>query len=352
MANILRTITLTSDPGSAGPLYDVYYSTDCINYTICTDGSSVSLPTVGSTANVTFPDTTICIKLINLSSGCGANFVIETLSNIIFDYLVVAGGGGGGTGTGGGGGAGGLKSGSFYPASETLNVVVGLGGAIGVNGQTSSISSSFNGLISTLGGGFGGYGSTLSPYGTGSIGGSGGGGTGGVNETTISGSLGTIGQGFNGGTGVQTQGTSQCAGGGGGALKSGSSGTPGNTGTAGNGGSGSQWLDGNYYAGGGGGWYSGNGDKAGIGGIGGGGRGAAELEAIAVTGSANTGGGGGGGQLTGTYIAKAGGSGVVKLRYPSAFSASISAGLTASTVTTGSYKITSFTSGSGTVTFS
>jgi hypothetical protein len=345
MANILRTITLTVDPAAAGPLYDVYYSTDCINYTICTDGSSVSLPTVGSTANVTFPDTTACIKLINLSSGCGANFVVETIG-ITLDYLVVAAGGGGGLGSGGGGGAGGLKSGSITTNFiEPLTISVAGESSAGTNGGNSFISAST--LISALGGGFGGYGSTT--FVTGSVGGSGGGGSAAVVGTVL-GSSGSVGQGNKGGTGVVTGGTSACAGGGGGATTQGQNGTPGIPGKGGDGGAGSQWLDGNYYAGGGGGSYSRSGDNAGLGGIGGGGRGAADAVA-ATAGSPNTGGGGGGGNASGPYVGRDGGSGVVKLRYLSTYTANIS-GLTASTVTSGSYKITSFTAGSGTVTFS
>jgi hypothetical protein len=240
------------------------------------------------------------------------------------DYLVVAGGGGGGTGTGGGGGAGGLKSGSFtITNSQTIPVVVGLGGAAGANGQSSSISSSFSGFISASGGGYGGYGTSLSPNGTGSVGGSGGGGTGGVINTIISGSLGTSAEGTNGGAGTEVATRNQNGGGGGGASQSGSSYSPAQLiGGAGAGGSGSFWLNGIAYAGGGGGWYSSSLYQAGgEGGIGGGGRGAAigSPSLVAVTGSVNTGGGGGGGDSTGTYIAKGGGSGVVILRYSSSF---------------------------------
>jgi hypothetical protein len=47
MPDISKQITLTTKGANAGPLFDVYYSTDCINYTICVDGSGVSLPNVG-----------------------------------------------------------------------------------------------------------------------------------------------------------------------------------------------------------------------------------------------------------------------------------------------------------------
>jgi hypothetical protein len=77
MPNINKQITLTTKGSNAGPLFDVYYSSDCVNYTICIDGNNVSLPTVGSTAIVTVPDTTICIKLINQSSVCEENYIVS-----------------------------------------------------------------------------------------------------------------------------------------------------------------------------------------------------------------------------------------------------------------------------------
>ena len=47
-----------------------------------------------------------------------------------------------------------------------------------------------------------------------------------------------------------------------------------------------------------------------------------------------------------------GGKGIVILRYPNTFTISVGAGLTSSTSTSGSDKITQFTSGSGSVSFS
>jgi hypothetical protein len=43
---------------------------------------------------------------------------------------------------------------------------------------------------------------------------------------------------------------------------------------------------------------------------------------------------------------------VVIVRYPSGFTINVGAGLTASTTTVGSEKVTTFTAGSGTITFS
>lgn len=73
MANISKQITLSAKQNSAGPLFDAYYSTDCVNFTICIDGTNISLPSVGSTAIVTVPDTTACIKLINKTAICNNN---------------------------------------------------------------------------------------------------------------------------------------------------------------------------------------------------------------------------------------------------------------------------------------
>lgn len=77
MPNINKEITLTSKGKNAGPNFDVFYSTDCINYTLCIDGDNVSLPSIGSTTIVTVPDNVTCIKLVNLSAVCGENYVIS-----------------------------------------------------------------------------------------------------------------------------------------------------------------------------------------------------------------------------------------------------------------------------------
>ena len=64
-------------------------------------------------------------------------------------------------------------------------------------------------------------------------------------------------------------------------------------------------------------------------------------------GTANTGGGGGG---SANYAGGgAGGSGIVILRYPDTFTITLGVGLTGSTTTSGSDKITTITAGSDTV---
>jgi len=77
MPNINRIITLTAQGNNSGPLYDIYYSENCVSYSLAIDGDNVSLPSIGSTAIITLPDTAICIKLVNLSEGCLLNEVIQ-----------------------------------------------------------------------------------------------------------------------------------------------------------------------------------------------------------------------------------------------------------------------------------
>ncbi len=201
------------------------------------------------------------------------------------DVLVVAGGGGGGYGSfGAGGGAGGVK----YLTAQAITVgsfpvVVGAGGTGGLVNGTDGGNSSFNGIISTGGGHGGGTGAL--------VGGNGGSGGGGAGITSSAGGNGIAGQGFNG-----VNGSGLYGGGGGGASA---------TGSGPNGGDGlSCSITGTavYYGGGGGGFNSGG--ASGTGGLGGGG-------AINTNGTPNTGGGGGGA----SFVAGAGGSGIVIIRY-------------------------------------
>jgi hypothetical protein len=73
---------------------------------------------------------------------------------------------------------------------------------------------------------------------------------------------------------------------------------------------------------------------------------------VTAAGVANTGGGGGGGNGANTPNAGgAGGSGVVILRYPTKYTITIGAGLTGTTSTVGSNKVTTITAGTGNVSF-
>jgi hypothetical protein len=100
-----------------------------------------------------------------------------------------------------------------------------------------------------------------------------------------------------------------------------------------------------YRAGGGGG-----GNDVGnlLGGAGGGGLGAA-TGGTAGTGAVNTGGGGGG--FGGTNSGTNGGSGIVILRYSSAYTITLGAGLTGTTSTIGANNVTVITAGTDTVTW-
>lgn len=253
-------------------------------------------------------------------------------------YLIVGGGGGGGydtTGTAtnstcrsGGGGAGGLQSGSFaVNIGNAYSVIVGAGGSIATNGSDSSVFG-----LTSLGGGFGGWGANFpsttteekKQYVSGSIGGSGGGGTTGTGSLQRQeGAPGTIPQGNSGSWGIVVQGNYVSMGGGGGSSTAGE-GNPNipridwsGDEKAGNGGSGSQWIDGNFYAGGGGGGFSGASDTRlqGVGGIGGGGNGEVQGTGLVPTsGIANTGGGGGGAGGSANTSGQ-GGSGIVIIAY-------------------------------------
>ena len=278
---------------------------------------------------------------------------ITSLGQLDVQYLVIAGGGGGGNCMGGGGGAGGHRFsnvGVTLTTNTNYTVTVGSGGA-GATSRSSSGSpgnaSSAIGISTTGGGG------AASWTAGGLAGGSGGGGC----QGNTNGS-GNPGQGYAGGT--SPAGISGAGGGGAGAA--------GSNGAAGAGGLGvlngfsestlgelyasQYWVAGGGGAGNGGSGYGGipgpNGSAGGRGG-GGAGRGAT---GAGFSGTANTGGGGGGGGHDGTdYNGGAGGSGVVILKYPNGYSINAGAGITASTVTVGSFKLTTFTAGTGTITF-
>jgi hypothetical protein len=238
-------------------------------------------------------------------------------------YLVIAGGGGGGSAYNGGGGAGGYLTATGNIPYGTNIITVGAGGAAGANGLNSSIGSS----VIAIGGG------TSS-----ASGGSGGGGDAFGNAA----GAGTAGQGNSGGTGYNEYNGNVYAqiyysGGGGGAGAAGfgqgagaglSSSITGSAVTRGGGGGAHYTYSGTYQG------YNG--------GAGGGGNGGSTANSTA--GTANTGGGGGSGQT-----ARAGGSGVVIIRVPTAQAATSTTG--SPTITTsGSDTIYVFNS-SGTITF-
>jgi hypothetical protein len=252
-----------------------------------------------------------------LSSG---TFTPAVGKNLSCDYLVVAGGGGGGNGGGaggGGGGGGGYKTSiggsALSLGTSAVTVTVGAGGAAstGFTARGSNGSNSvFSTVTSTGGGGGGSFGTDASPVASGSDGGSGGGGgfryTGSISYA--GGAASPSGQGNAGGSGNFDP--NNGGGGGGGA---GAAGVAGSGNTAGNGGNGTaNSISGSSvtYAGGGGG-ATGASYQRGTGGTGGGGNGEQRTGLASTAGTANLGGGGGGGADT----ARAGGSGIVIVRY-------------------------------------
>lgn len=280
------------------------------------------------------------------------------------EYLVIAGGGGGGTtgyNGGGGGGAGGYRTatGLSLTAGTSYTVTVGAGGngggsgSLGAGSNGASGSNSVFASITSAGGGGGGGGGTpiVNP---GVAGGSGGGAAGGTGAGAGNTPSTSPSQGNNGGIG-QSDGFSQSsAGGGGGAGAVGSNGTYGGTsiGYGGNGGAGvASSITGTSVTRGGGGGGSAATNASGSAGAGGaGGGGAATITASPATaGTVNTGGGGGGGNTNSG--SGAGGSGIVIIKYPSNYAINPSAGLSHRTVTSAGFNITSFTAGTGTVTF-
>jgi hypothetical protein len=254
------------------------------------------------------------------------------------DFLVIGGGGGGGhtnfnaNAASGGGGAGGYRSsvtgensgGGFAPESKltiitgtNYPVSIGAGGAGGASVGTSGskgVNSSFF-LITSEGGGFGAGAPEVTAV-NGGAGGSGGGGATRTSGTSGNGGAGSIAQGFAGGT--ASGGVNSAAGGGGAAAVGASVNNASGAGGAGVASS-----------------ITGSAVTRSVGGAGNG----------DVAGGANTGNGAGGGN----NAVRNGGSGVVILRYPTAFTITIGAGLTGSTSTVGSNKVTTITAGSGNV---
>ena len=311
-----------------------------------------------------------------------------TLTNdlppLTVDYLVVAGGGSASAAGGGGGGAGGLRtsygstSGGGASAETELTLStgtsyswsVGAGGAggthvfTGIKGSDSTFDS-----ITSEGGGY-----SAGPS-SGAVGGNGGSGGGGAcsSTTCYAGGSGTAGQGFGGGdrTGPLIGAVPSAGGGGAGGAAADVTGNCNTCATAGGVGLAVNILNTTnaatasvgevsgsdvYYAGGGGGSiedYGGSGGNGAAGGLGGGSTGAYGCPGTApLPATPNTGGGGGAPGGCGSAYSTAAGSGVIILRYPSLYTATVSGTQSSgSPFTEGSHKITVLTSGSGTITF-
>jgi len=292
----------------------------------------------------------------------------------VIDFLVIAGGGSGGNqsnrGAGGGaaggyrtsygtsGGGGAAESPFSFTPSTNYTVTVGAGGAAMADARNGNKGSPsvFNAITSD-GGGAGCGTDFTTPLPAGSKDGGSGGGANGYSTGSTPGT-GTANQGFNGGTGRDSYGpeATGLGGGGGGAGAVGVNSTGTSSGVAGAGGAGvASTITGASVtrAGGGGGSCLNNGSGGqtpGAGGTGGGGAGANDSAVPNGTaGTINTGSGGGGGNINFSGVSGAGGSGIVILRYPSSLTITIGAGLTGTTATDGSYKVTTFTAGTGNV---
>ena len=249
----------------------------------------------------------------------GGTFTANAAGNI--EILAVGGGGGGGGYYyGGGGGAGGLLYNSALAvAAQGYTVTVGGGGAGGGNNTngTNGGDSVFGSLLTAYGGGGGAY------YPNDGLHGGSGGGAGGPQSASHTGGTPTSGQGYAGGNTASSSYNGYGGGAGGGGAGGAGQSISGSYVYGGNGGVGLAYsISGGsvYYAGGGGG---GGGDNltggGGTGGTGGGGSGASASGTVATVGTANTGGGGGGGQHVGSpadSTGRAGGSGIVIVRYP------------------------------------
>lgn len=297
----------------------------------------------------------------------------QAISGFAVEFLTIGGGGGGGAAQGGGGAAGGYRSSVLGESTangsdpepsinisigSSYTVQVGAGGAPGISNSDpgNNGSDSQFATITSLGGGGGGagYSSDASGY-TGLDGGSGGGGGWLINISgTYAGGLSTPAQGTDGGGGVHVDGDSAGGGGGGGALQAGQTAPAGRE--AGDGGNGiSSSITGISVAraGGGGGGCN---YTEGSGGLGGGGYGGGPNSGDPASGETNKGAGGGGGNSGQNTDGASGGSGIVIIKYPVERSISVDPGLvhTTNVVTFagGDYKVTQFTAGTGTVTFS
>jgi hypothetical protein len=334
--------------------------TDTVTYTLASGSSLPSGITLNSSTGVisgtlpTVSSDTIYNFTINANDGVNVvprSFSITSVIPVSTEYLVVAGGGGGGLGNGsyreggGGGGAGGFKTGTLTltpGTSYTITVGAKGSGRTGSTGFGTNGGDSIFSTITSTGGGAG------APHDTSGAAGGSGGGAG--CQGSSGGNASPAGQGNAGGAGYQ--GSAAGAGGGGGAGGAGASGTSAGGGAGGAGGAGlSSSITGSavlYAAGGGGGAHVTSGAAGGVGAGRGGGQ---QTSVTATAASDNTGSGGGGGPDT-TNVGRDGGSGVVILKYPSTKTPIVTGSLIATTSTAvAGYKITSFNSGTGTVTF-
>ena len=347
-------VTVTLPAGIAGNIVALqdYAGTFDTNRVLISANGSEKIQ--GSTDNYqcTIENATVYLLYQDATKGWTADNIEFPLE---VSYLVVAGGGGGAFDERGGAGAGGLRT-SYGSASgggtsnesvlslavaTNYTVTVGAGGGGGTTGSTNGSDSIFS-TITSVGGGSGIWtGSHV-----GAAGGSGGGAPGNDGGGSSAPGSGTAGQGYNGGTGIPRTSNNEAGGGGGGASALGGNAASSVGGAGGAGLAVSITGSSVTYAGGGGGGGRSTGGAAGTGG---GAAGTAGANPSAAT--VNTGGGGGSsGGNSGSYSGSNGGSGIVILRYNNSYTLTNSGGgLTMSTATSGSDKITTFTAGTGNI---
>ena len=328
------SLTFTANNNGGKNITNYKYSTDGTTYTALSPAQTTSPLTIsGLTNGVAY---NFYIKAVNDNGDSVASAQsnqVTPLAALSVDYLLVAGGGGGGNFYGGGGGAGGYRyfTSQVFLLNTNYSATVGAGGpGCTTQGNISAFkggNTTLNSISATGGGAGNGIYAEV-----GADGGSGGGG-GGAYNTSYGGNGGSGNQGnytpvegYNGAAGE----TGDRRGGGGGGSSAGASAnitTWSQTGGAGTANSitGSSVT---YAAGG-----QGN---------------VSRYASPAAAGSANTG-NGGSGSGEGAGNGTAGGSGVIILRYPSSNTITIGAGLTGSTTTVGSNKVTTLTAGSGNV---
>ena len=362
-------VTINLPAGVAGNIVSIqdYAGTFATNNVLINANGSEKIQGNTFTYRCSTNNATVNLLYQDATKGWTANNIEP--DTITTSYLVLAGGGGGASGYGGigggGGGAGGLRtsygstSGGGASAETSLElfaatnytITVGGGGAgVGyVDGAiaTSGSDSIFSTITSTGGGGARNY---LSP-GSAAVSATGGSGGGGAWNTTTGGA-GTANQGYAGGAGTNSN--PYGGGGGGGAAGVGSGGQGGGGNSSGGPGVQVNIDTNNYYYGGGGG--GGAYVNAGTGGSSIGGNGAANNSggcADGGDGTINRGSGGGGGVRSGGAACGVGGqgsSGVVILRYSNTFTlTNPGSGLTLSTATDGSDKVTTITAGTGNI---
>lgn len=362
LANSRVRLTLTRQTGG-GLISTDYLGFFDASYVSVVSGSTIRVGDWGSfeRSDITSYHSQAAMAGGSVTSQAITGLSVQTgLAANAIDYLIIAGGGGGGAGGNddnggpGGGGAGGYRTGSNISITTDVPYTISVGGGgaayarggdsyISGPGITENPSGAGANTIKAYGGGHGGRDSSGGQQGA--SGGSGGGGGGGGWGGSYAGGAGNTpttnpSQGNNGGSSTFFGASDGGGGGGGGGAGGVGANASGNSG--GNGGIGSEspiTTSVVRRAGGGGGRNrGGSGGSNGTGGAGGGGN-------AGSPGSGNTGSGGG--------ALSTGGSGVVILRYPSAFTISNpGGGLTFTTNTSVSgVKITTITAGTGNIQF-